>query len=72
MSEMGEREKQKRGTSGHMAPQPRFTQELHGIARSQRSFRLGKVRINIVGEARTNRRHSAQLRRVAPFLRFLS
>lgn len=32
-------------TSGQIAPQPRFTHELHGIALSQRSFNLTRVNI---------------------------
>ena len=62
--------------SGQMAPQPRLTQELQGMPRSQRSFNLNEkmVRMWDRGE-KSNQgdlRHSAHESRVPPRPRFLA
>jgi hypothetical protein len=59
-----------------MAPQPRLTQELQGIPRSQRSFNLN-TRMFRKGDRdekgnRRDLRHSAHESRVAPRRRFLA
>lgn len=61
-------------TSGHIALQPRLTQELHGTDLSHLSLSLGKTQGESGREngrlTRDYLRHSAQLKRAAPFLRF--
>ena len=40
-------EQEEQPTSGQIGPQPRFTQELHGIALSQRNLSLHKYKYEI-------------------------
>jgi len=73
MGEMGEREKEnKKDVWAYGATATLYAGATWDCAVAAELEAGNGEMIVVGGEARTHRRHSAQLRRVAPFLRFLS